>query len=96
MALRFRRSKRLFPGVTLNLGKRGGSVRIGGKGFGFTSGASGSRLSAGVPGTGISFSRKLRSNPAHSEDAAPQSRLRLWMILLILLLIGGLAYHAIG
>jgi hypothetical protein len=59
MAFRFRKSIKIAPGFRLNLGKRGMSVRAGGKGVGYTTGTSGSRVSAGVPGTGVSYSKKL-------------------------------------
>jgi hypothetical protein len=38
MGFRFRYSKQLMPGVRLNMGKKGGSVRLGTKAVGFTAG----------------------------------------------------------
>lgn len=70
MAFRFRKSKNLIPGVRLNIGKRGFSVRMGGKGLGHTIGTSGRRTTVGVPGTGFFFTKKHRPL---SEPDEPQS-----------------------
>jgi hypothetical protein len=59
MGIRFRKSLKLGTGVRLNVGKRSASVRVGGKGFGITSGTAGSRATAGIPGSGISYTTKL-------------------------------------
>jgi hypothetical protein len=55
----FRYSKKLVPGLRLNVGKKSASLRIGGKNFGYTTGTAGRRVTAGVPGTGISYTRSL-------------------------------------
>jgi hypothetical protein len=55
MAFRFRRSIRLFPGVRINLTKRGASsVSIGRRGAHVTFSEKGKRTSIGIPGTGAS------------------------------------------
>lgn len=65
------------------MGKRGVSVRLGGRGFGLTLGTSGARVSAGIPGTGIYMTKKLSaagagggrtrvSTPPVPEPAAPK------------------------
>jgi ribosomal protein L37AE/L43A len=59
MGWRFRKSKKLFPGVRLSFGKRGIGLRIGPKNVGVSIGPSGSRLGVSVPGTGISVSQNL-------------------------------------
>lgn len=59
MAIRFRKSVKLAPGVRLNLGKKSASVRVGGKGLGYTTGTKGKTVSASVPGTGLGYSKKL-------------------------------------
>ena len=61
MGLRFRLSRKIASGITLSLGKRGGSVRLGGKGFGYTVGNSGKRVTAGIPGTGLSYTSEIGS-----------------------------------
>jgi hypothetical protein len=100
MAIRFRRSVKIAPGLKLNVGKRGGSVRIGGKNAGYTIGTSGRTVSASVPGTGLGFvSRKGRSPKGREveEAAAPSGgsglvRLALWIgaVLVVLWLLGAL------
>jgi len=52
MGFRFRKSIKVLPGVRINLSHRGVGTRIGPKGLGFTSGPSGKRINASLPGTG--------------------------------------------
>jgi hypothetical protein len=61
MGLRFRRTWSVIPGVRFNLGLRGGSVSFGPRGFHYTVGTSGSRITAGLPGTGLFWTQKLKS-----------------------------------
>jgi hypothetical protein len=60
MVLRFRRTMKIAPGVRLNLNKTGVSTRIGPKGVGITFGTSGTTASAGIPGTGLHVSQKIK------------------------------------
>ncbi len=54
MAMRFRRSVKLAPGIRLNVGKKSASVRLGGRGYGYTVSTSGRRTkSVGIPGSGL-------------------------------------------
>ena len=69
MGFRFRKSKSLFPGIRLNIGKRGPSVSIGGKVARFTTGTSGSRASASAPGTGVSYSTKVGGKNKRSASS---------------------------
>lgn len=50
---------KIAPGVRLNIGKSGGSVRVGGRGAGYTVGTSGQRIGASLPGTGLHASQKI-------------------------------------
>jgi len=60
MPFRFQKRIRLAKGVSLNVGKRGpSSVRIGKRGFGLSTGRRGTRVTAGVPGTGMSANKKV-------------------------------------
>ena len=68
MALRFRRTMKIAPGVRLNLTKTGVSARIGPKGAGVTVGTSGTTVSAGLPGTGLHVSKKIKKKPAAVES----------------------------
>lgn len=53
MGWRFRRSVRIAPGVSINLGKRGASVTLGRRGRKVTIGRHGTHTTIGVPGTGL-------------------------------------------
>ena len=60
MSMRFFRRVKIFPGVTLNLSKPGTSVSLGIRGLHYTFGGKrGSRVTAGLPGTGLSYTEKL-------------------------------------
>ncbi|MHC2535271.1 DUF4236 domain-containing protein [Bradyrhizobium diazoefficiens] len=62
MGLRFRRSIKLIPGVRLNVGLRRSSLSFGGKGFTYNVGTNGpSRLTVGIPGSGLSYSTTVQS-----------------------------------
>lgn len=75
MALRFRRSIRIAPGVTLNLGKKGVSVSAGPKGASVTLGKNGLWGNIGLPGTGLSYRTRLGGNPAQrARQAAARAR----------------------
>lgn len=56
MGFRFRRSIRIFPGLRINLGKRGASLSVGGHGATVNLSARGTRTTVGLPGTGLSYS----------------------------------------
>lgn len=73
MALRFRRSVKIAPGVHLNVGKKSASIRFGGKGFGITTGTAGTRVSAGIPGTGIYATQKLDGATGSRRSSAAAS-----------------------
>jgi hypothetical protein len=57
---RFRRSFRVVPGVRLNLSKTGVSTSIGRRGLWFTLGPRDTRSTAGLPGTGVSYTEQSR------------------------------------
>jgi hypothetical protein len=61
LGLRFRRSWSVLPGIRLNLGLKSGSVSFGTRGLHYTVGTSGSRITAGIPGTGLFWTQKLKS-----------------------------------
>jgi len=61
MGLRFRRSWSVIPGIRFNLGLKTGSVSFGTRGLHYTVGPSGSRITAGIPGTGLFWTQKLKS-----------------------------------
>ncbi|HCD2062530.1 TPA: DUF4236 domain-containing protein [Serratia marcescens] len=55
MSLRFRQTFTLFPGVRLNIGKRGISASIGVSGATVNVGQKGVRATVGLPGSGLSY-----------------------------------------
>jgi hypothetical protein len=55
MAWRFQRRKKLFPGVTLNVGKRGASFSVGRRGGRVNVGRRGLGATLTLPGTGLSY-----------------------------------------
>lgn len=59
MAIRFRRSVKIVPGVRLNFGKRGVSVSTGVRGAKVTVGSRGTYGNIGIPGTGLSYREKI-------------------------------------
>jgi len=63
MGIRFRKSKKIAPGVRLNVGKKSASVSLGGKGFRKTYSSSGRKTtSVGMPVTGISYVSSTGNN----------------------------------
>ena len=55
MGWRFQRRKRLLPGVTLNVGKRGGSLSVGPRGAKTNVGRRGVGATISLVGTGLSY-----------------------------------------
>ena len=55
MGWRFQRRKKLLPGVTLNVGKRGGSVSFGPRGAKLNVGRRGLTGTLSLLGTGLSY-----------------------------------------
>lgn len=64
MGWRFQRRKKLLPGVTLNVGKRSGSVSVGRRGARLSMGSRGLTGTLSLVGTGLAYvwrrSRKHR------------------------------------
>src|SRR5260221_13790228 len=63
MALRFRRSIRLAPGLRLNLSGSGASLSLGPRGASVNFGSRGAFLNAGIPGTGLYSRSRLGGAP---------------------------------
>jgi Protein of unknown function (DUF4236) len=55
MAWRFQRRKRILPGVTLNLSKRGAGVSVGPRGAKISAGRSGLTATLSLLGTGLAY-----------------------------------------
>lgn len=78
MTLRFRQTFTLFPGVRINVGKRGISTSIGVPGATVNIGRQGVRATVGAPGTGLSYSALVvpfgqTGNPSPQPDQSPGS-----------------------
>jgi len=74
MGFRFRRSIRLLPGLRVNLGKKGASLSVGGRGATLNWSAKGTRTTVGLPGTGLSYThyeRRHEAAPVETVDVAP-------------------------
>lgn len=71
VALRFRRSIKLAPGVRLNVGKRSGSLSFGPRGATLNIGPKGVYRNIGIPGTGLSSRSRIdgRAKSARSSSA---------------------------
>lgn len=55
MGWRFQRRRKILPGVTLNLGKRSGSVSVGPRGAKLTAGPRGVGATLSLLGTGLAY-----------------------------------------
>ena len=83
MGFRFFRRVKIFPGMHLNLGKRGASVSFGPRGAKMTIGRTGIKSSVGVPGTGFRYEQKIvdfgkttgfgKSTPRQSQSFIPRA-----------------------
>jgi hypothetical protein len=72
MGFRFRRSVRLLPGIRINLSSSGPSVSVGRRGFHYTIGPKGTRVTAGIPGAGLSWTHY---SPYEARRSAVQDTL---------------------
>jgi hypothetical protein len=66
MGWRFRRSIRIVPGVRVNLGLTRASFSVGPRGFTYNVGSKASRVTVGLPGTGLSYTQPT----AHQSPVA--------------------------
>ena len=82
MGLRFRRSFRVLPAVRLNIGLKSTSISVGRRGLLYTIGTKGRRVTAGIPGTGLSWTE---CTPHKSRPA--QATLRRWLIVILIIIL---------
>lgn len=77
MAFRFRKSKSIFPGVRINLTPKGFGISAGARGMRVSRSATGqSSLSAGIPGSGISYRKRIKKRKTKLSEyleASPPS-----------------------
>lgn len=93
MAIRFRKSLRIAPGVRLNLTQRGVSTTVGPRGASVSVGSRGTRANVGLPGTGLSYSQQLSRGdgggaPPSSTQAQGNGCALLGLIGFMVLLVG--------
>ena len=70
MGFRFHKAFSLIPGVKLNMSKSGPSISVGGKGLTYNVGGKGTRTTASIPGSGMSYTtRKSIGNSPVSRYA---------------------------
>lgn len=71
MGFGFRRSFKIAPGIRLNVGRKGISTTIGGRSASVNIGQRGTYVNAGIPGSGISYRRKIGGGGATPGPADP-------------------------
>ena len=82
MSFRFKKSIKILPGIKLNISKNGlNSISIGKPGASVNISKKGKQATIGIPGTGLSYSKKLPSredthlkSPSISTSAEPNSK----------------------
>jgi hypothetical protein len=96
MGWRFRRSIRVFPGISLNLSRSGVSTSVGVRGAHITVGHGKVRETVGIPGTGLSYTHVDKTHTEGHSEAQPQPvanvlpkgkawRGWLWIVILLVL-----------
>jgi hypothetical protein len=86
MAIRFRKSFKVAPGIRLNVSKSGLSTSIGGKGVTANLSKKGTRVTTSIPGSGLSASKLYASKQRQQPEEAP-SRAVGWVMLILLALL---------
>lgn len=81
MGFRFRQRIKIAPGLSLNIGKSGPSVTVGERGAHVTVGENGATESAGLPGTGLSYSHHSQLPGSTGRRGLPGGKIRhfVWM-----------------
>lgn len=93
MGFRFRKSISLGKGVRLNIGKKSVGVSAGKKGFRVSANSKGqSRVSAGIPGTGLYWTESLNKlfkgkskKPPHTGGGCLVILLVVFLLLVVLI-----------
>lgn len=70
MAIRFRKTIKVAPGLKVNISKSGVSASVGVNGLTTNLSKRGVRSTVGVPGTGLSASRLHKQKPKHAIEQA--------------------------
>jgi Protein of unknown function (DUF4236) len=96
MPFRYRRSIKIAPGVRLNVGKQGiNSVSVGRRGMTTNIGSKGTRMTLGIPGTGLSyytrrvpFRKTAQSSPAPAVGVRVAVAVAIGVFVLLFLVFG--------
>lgn len=92
MGMRFRKSKKIAPGVRLNLSAKSASISIGPKGFKKTFSTSGRvTTTVGIPGTGLSYSTSTKMG--QTAAAVVASNKNKWVTLALCVFLGFFGAH---
>ena len=75
MALRFRRSFRVAPGLRVNFSRSGASLSLGPRGASTTFGSRGTFFNAGIPGRGLSARTRVGTPSAPRRDPAEPGKI---------------------
>jgi hypothetical protein len=98
MGFRFRRRLRIFPGLWLNMNKRGGSLSAGSRGLTVNFSPKGHQETLGLPGSGLSYRTRRRpigklGRPA-GASRQPITRASVVSAIILVLLILWALQHA--
>lgn len=94
MGTRFRKSKKILPGVTLNLNKKSASISIGPKGFRQTFSTTGKKTTTvGLPGTGLSYTQTSGSKQQTAPVELEPSPKNKTAALILAILTGYIGFH---
>jgi len=88
MALRFRKSFKIAPGVRINLSKSGVSTSVGGKGLTANLSKRGTRVTTSIPGSGLSASKLYGKRSKGAIEAAPTplwAHVLTWVMIAVIL-----------
>lgn len=95
MGLRFRKSKKILPGVKLNVGKKSVGASFGGKAGGFSVNTKrGVTARGSIPGSGVSYTTNLTGGKEMKRSGGGGKKplyKRPWLWVLVVLIIAGLA-----
>lgn len=73
MGLRYRKSKKVAPGIKLYIGKTGISTSFGKRGASISVGKRGTFLNVGIPGTGLSYRQRIDSRGSNTSTKSPKT-----------------------
>ena len=84
---KFRKSKKILPGVKLNIGKKGpSSLSLGGRGSTVNVSNKGTKTTVGIPGTGLSYSTKSGGSAKRAKGSSKNYSSKGGIILLVVFL----------